>query len=333
MTAAAGAVVAVVLNWNKSDETIACVRSLQRQTWPDLSILVIDNGSSADQLALLRANLGDAQLIRHETNLGFTGGVNTGLRHASEAGADYIWLVNNDLVAPADTLRRLVAAIAAEPAIGLASPVIRNADTGGTIDFCGGFWSGNRQDFSTTVDPDTYRRWEREMPGQIWLAGTALLVRRQAYERIGLFDDRFFAYWEDNDYSMRSIRSGFRNIMVLDAEVFHRSGVNAPGAPGRPPHFFYYMARNEVLFWKKHGRSVMGLKQIWWTFERQFRQALRLRGSPDRVAALELGLWDGLWGRVGAYDPHRRLSPPGQMLFGLARPAIALCRDRGQAEN
>src|SRR5690606_33936073 len=89
-------------------------------------------------------------------------------------------------------------------------------------------------------------------PESICLWGTAILARREMLEEVGLLDMRFFAYFEDSDLSARSSAGGWLNIMCMKAAVLHeghRSTAN------RPPHFFYYMSRNEVLFWRKVLRS------------------------------------------------------------------------------
>ena len=311
-------VTAVVLNWNKSEETLSCLRSLEAQTWTKLRLLVVDNGSSAEQVEQLRAGLGQAELIRHSSNSGFTGGVNTGLRHAHAEGADYIWLVNNDLIAPPQTLERLVSAVDGKPEIGLASPVICNVDAGNEIEFCGGLW---REDdtFSTTSDRNTYFKWQTQYPNRIWLVGTALMISRHAFESIGMFDDRFFAYWEDNDYSIRSIIRGFYNIVVDDSEVFHSSGNIIQNPASKRPYYYYYMARNELLFLKKHASISSTPKLTLWALDRQLRQAERLKDHPMLVEAILLGLWDGICGRVGPYAPQRRLSMRGRLVIGTCR--------------
>ena len=79
-----------------------------------------------------------------------------------------------------------------------------------------------------------------------------MLIRRALVEAVGHFDEQFFAYWEDVDYSLRSIRAGYHNIVVSENEVRHAPGIHETGLSAKPPHFFYYMARNELLLTRKH---------------------------------------------------------------------------------
>ena len=83
------------------------------------------------------------------------------------------------------------------------------------------------------------------------LLGTALLIRRSLIETIGLMDDRFFAYVEDIDYSLRSTAAGFRNVEVPDAIVWHRFKRPVENPSGVPPYLHYYISRNYLLLWRK----------------------------------------------------------------------------------
>ncbi|MEA2738398.1 MAG: hypothetical protein QOH05_1705, partial [Acetobacteraceae bacterium] len=203
MTEAPPRVDIILLNWNKSALTLACVASLQARTYANARILVVDNGSVEQDVAALQAAEGPFKLVRNQHNLGFTGGVNVGIAQAMADGAAYIWLLNNDAVPTPDTLARLVAAAEADPRVGLASPVIQHMDGDDSIDTCCGLVHSAPLNFERTADPSMAADWMRTDPGRIWLVGTALLVRRSLIEKIGGFDDRFFAYWEDNDYSLR----------------------------------------------------------------------------------------------------------------------------------
>jgi GT2 family glycosyltransferase len=148
-------VAVIILNWNKAALTAACVAAVTRMTYQPVLILVIDNGSAAGSLGPLEALGAPFELMRNQANLGFTGGVNIGIARAMAAGADYIWLLNNDATPAADALALLVAAMQVDPRVGMASPVIRSADAGGKVDHCGGLWNGLVA--GTTADLATYR--------------------------------------------------------------------------------------------------------------------------------------------------------------------------------
>lgn len=101
----------VILNWNGWQDTLACVTSCCALTWPEYRLLVVDNGSTDGSEAILRDRLATGEVLQSGGNLGFAGGNNVGIRHALAAGAEYVWLLNNDTEVAPDALSELVAAL------------------------------------------------------------------------------------------------------------------------------------------------------------------------------------------------------------------------------
>ncbi len=299
----------VVLNWNGAEDTLRCIASLARQTHPNFRILVVDNGSTDGSTERLRA-LGDRiTLIESQENLGYTGGNNLAIREALKGEAGYVWLFNNDAVAEPDTLARLVAACEADPGIGLASPLVRDDADPALIHFAGGRFDLDTPIYEPTEDLEKARAWQEADPGHMALWGTAMLARRALVEKIGLLDERIFAYWEDIDYSIRCALAGFRNVMVFDAVIFHAAKPTILSPREVKPYYFYFMTRNELLLWRKFCPLKKYLRAALWTLRRQSRQIERMRDSQAHVDAVRAGIWDGFLGKGGAYHP------PG----GLAR--------------
>jgi GT2 family glycosyltransferase len=173
-----------------------------------------------------------------------------------------------------------------------------------------------------TSDLATYYRWVQVSPERIWLFGAALLMRRAMVEAVGLYDERFFAYWEDVDYSLRCVQTGYRNIVVPAAEVRHAAGTLKIDPSSKPVRYYYYMTRNELLFSRKHFGWWAGRRPLWWAMRRLLRRAKRLKGDPAITDAIFYGLFDGLTFRRGAFDPARRLPRPVRRLLLAANRAL-----------
>ncbi|HUB94753.1 MAG TPA: glycosyltransferase family 2 protein [Stellaceae bacterium] len=314
-----------VLSWNKIDNTLACLDSVFAQDYPNLRVVVVDNGSTDGSIEALRA-LGDRiELVQHGENLGFTGGCNAGIRHALAHGADYVWLLNNDSYCKPETLSLLVDYAEARPAIGLVAPIIADRRTG--ID---GF-AIRRIDLATgqieaTADPGEAEAMQERYPSQIMIKGTALLLKRGLIDRVGLLDDRFFAYCEDDDYCMRSAAAGFRAACVTAARVYHDETTPAPGQPWRQPYAFYYAVRNGLLFWRKHAHGLAGWRYGRWHACTMFRVLARGGYGPNETEAFADGLWSGLLGATGRWDPSRASHRMPRLLRRLfvAKPAVVL---------
>jgi GT2 family glycosyltransferase len=225
-----------------------------------------------------------------------------------------VWLVNNDAVVEPQTLSLLVAAMQADPRVGMCSPVIRYLE-GGKVEDAGTVFDLETATELATDDLEVARRWQAQHPDKFAIFGTALLLSRALVERVGLLDEDFFAYWEDTDLSIRSNLAGFRNRTVFEANVFHAKTPPEVSETGRKPHFYYYMARNELLLLRKHLRGALRLKALLWSIRRTLRRLNRRRDDPRVMDACLAGLWDGILRRTGEYRPDRRMPQPWRGLL------------------
>jgi GT2 family glycosyltransferase len=306
-----------ILNWNKRDDTLHCVASVLGHGYPNLRVVVVDNGSTDDSVPALRA-LGDRiDLIEHKDNLGFTGGCNAGMRHALAHAGDYVWLLNNDAECEPETLSHLVAYAEARPDVGMVSPII--TDLRSREDH----FAVGRLDLSTGIAGETTNAAEAEAmqsryPGQIMLKGTALLLKRALIERAGFLDERFFAYCEDNDYSVRCAAAGFRAACVTTERIYHDEG--QPGGGWRKPYAYYYAVRNGILFWRKHATGLAAWKYARWHACTMFRVLARSGYGRAETEAFADGLWSGLRGTTGRWKPS---CPSHHMPYFLRRVFVA----------
>ena len=295
----------VILNWRDGAATLACLDALAATDYPSFRVVVVDNASTDGSAERIAAR-GAVELLRNAANLGFTGGVNTGIRHAMAQGADYIWLLNSDAVTPPDVLSRLVAAAESDSRIGLVSPVFHDAAEPEKVEFCLGRFDPAARYATQTDRPEEALRWQRDHEDQVVLLGTALLIRRTLVEAIGSLDTRLFAYVEDVEYCLRSTRAGFRNVAVADAVVLHsfkRPGIDPASCP---PYLHYFMTRNYLLLWRSLPRPFLLRKASLWFLRQRLVQIERMAGDARAVEAVLAGLWHGVRGIGGPYDPLRR---------------------------
>ena len=296
-------VLVVLLNWNSPRETVAAVEAVLRSRYPSFEILIVDNGSTDESVAHLRTIVGErVQLIEVPENLGYTGGCNLGMKRALELGVDYVWLLNNDAVVPPETLGSLVLTAESDPKIGLVTPMTATETDPPLLTFAGGVvWPEVRR-YDETNDPAEAEAWEAQYPGRSLALGTAMLVRTSLIREIGMLDDRFFAYFEDIDYSARSIAAGYRNVVDRSVVVRHVQKSRETRPLEIRPHFWYYMARNESRFWRKHVGLRRSLRPTAGALLRFLVNLNACASKPESTAAIQAGLWDGWLDRGGAYD-------------------------------
>lgn len=238
----------IVLNWNRPDDTLACLASLSRLDYVAYQLIVVDNGSSDNSVAAIRAAYPQVTLLETGDNLGYVGGNNIGLQHAQAIGADYALLLNNDTEVAPDLLRLLVAATEADPAIGVAGPTIYYSDRPDVIWSAGGAidWKRGSTRMIGLNEPDR-GQFGSSSRSVDFVTGCALLIRMSVVEQVGMLDSRFFAYYEEVEWCVRIAQAGFKIVHVPQAKVWHKISLSEQGAS---PTIRYYMTRNQLLFLK-----------------------------------------------------------------------------------
>jgi GT2 family glycosyltransferase len=244
----------VIPMWNQLELTQRCLRSLQRlERRPD-AVVVVDNGSAPDPRVALEATFPGLTVLRLGSNRGFAGGCNAGIRHALEAGAEAVLLLNNDAVADARLLTELAAALEASPDIAAAGAKTLTDDERPRIHAAYGVltFHGSLVRIEGWLEPDLEKF---NQPRDVDMAsGSAVLLRREALEAVGLLDEEFFAYHEDVDWCARARRRGWRIRYVPSAVIYHRMHASTGGGYNRPIN--YLLARNAILFMRKNGSAT-----------------------------------------------------------------------------
>lgn len=246
----------VIPNWNGADRIRSCLDSLKEQG-QDHTVIVVDNGSVDKSVEIIEMYYPDTVLIRHSKNKGFAGGVNVGIRRAIEQGAKYVALLNNDAVADDNWLNHLVKFLEDNPKAGIATSKICD-DKKTHLDSTGDLYTiwglpyprGRGEAFSDKYDKET------------WIfgaSGGASLYRIKMLEQIGLFDEDFFAYYEDVDISFRAQLAGWKVAYVPKAVVYHEIGATSSAIKGFTT---YQTLKNlPLLLWKNVPWAIM--PKVW----------------------------------------------------------------------
>lgn len=213
----------VVPNWNGADMVGRAIKGLCTQSKKH-TIIVVDNGSTDDSLELLRplAKQKNIVLIEHAKNTGFTGAVNAGINYALSHNFWAVALLNNDAVPEKDWLQHLAERLESNPKIGIVTCKLLSAD-GKTIDSTGdqlstwGLPHARGRDEQTS---DTYDQNNRILAA----SGGASLYRCVMFKQIGLFDQDYFAYYEDIDISLRARLQAWEVYFEPRAVAYHQTG-------------------------------------------------------------------------------------------------------------
>lgn len=290
----------IILNWNGHRDTLECLESVFKLDYPNFKVIVVDNGSTDDSVTVIHKTYPQVMLIENRENLGYTGGNNIAMRYAMEHGADYMWLLNNDTVIEPDTLSKLVAVAGESPDIGLVCPVIYYYHAPDRVQFCG--TDVDWTDFLTPVHKST-RSWQRkDVKKSVSLVGTALLIKRSVIEKVGYLNGKYFAYGEDNDYSIRVAKAGYENVVVMSARIYHKDSGSTKGQ--KMPLQVFLRARNYYFLWMD---NLTGLKRCRYFLRYlahviSYSAMLNDEGSAECVSACLDGAWSALRGIGGQRD-------------------------------
>jgi hypothetical protein len=238
----------IVLNWNGKSDTLTCIESLQKQTHPT-TVICVDNGSGDDSAAAIRARFPAITLIETGANLGYAGGNNVGIRHALASDADFIFVLNNDITLEPNCIEVLVNECAAHPEIDAAAPKSVFSNEPHIIYFAGGHISADGHTHHIGYGDVNKPEYDVASPTE-WITGCALFVRRETFERVGLFDERFFLLFEDSDWSLHARHAGCQLHYLPAARVRHAGSASFGGK--RSPLYQYYRTRNSLLWIERH---------------------------------------------------------------------------------
>ncbi|HEY9000590.1 MAG TPA: glycosyltransferase family 2 protein [Mucilaginibacter sp.] len=255
----------VILNWNGLKYLREFLPSVMASTWPNLDIVVGDNGSSDDSVIFLKENFPTVQIIQNDKNYGFTGGYN---RVLEKVEADYFILLNSDVEVPAGWIEPVIELMESDSLIAAAAPKIRAfaqkdhfehaGAAGGFIDKYGYPFCRGRMFYEIEEDKSQYQQ-----SGEVfWATGAAMFVKKQYWVAAGGFDERFFAHMEEIDLCWRLKNMGYKVMYCAQSEVYHVGG----GTLNTENPFKTFLnfrnnlllLRNNLSFWR--GLFIIGIR-------------------------------------------------------------------------
>ena len=295
--------------------------SLNAISYPNFELILVDNASSDDSLAILERTRPQGVVLKNDANLGFTGACNRGIEYCLRKGYDYVLFLNGDVLVEPDFLDRLVEASDDRTMTAPKSYLYHHPgaldDSVGQFDWTRGIWKhqilGKRptDDFNQPRLVDTANL-------------SCLLVPSSALRNVGLLDNNFFIYYDDTDFVRRAHDAGYRLWFVPSAVIHHRKGATIGGS--ETAFGLYYLTRNRPYLISKHVRSPFR-RALFWTYfiaSRLVRVvALRLRGRPDLARAITAGMADYWRGRMG--KTMERAQPLAEDVIG--NPGLKLSEE------
>lgn len=248
-------VVSVIVNYKNPFDTIECVDSLLRNNYENLDIIIVDNASGDGSFETLRDHYSGTSKVRvifSKENRGYAGGNNIGIKLALKEGAEYILILNNDTIVPMELVETLVKVSVSLEDKAVIGTKIYYFDQKDKLWFAGGYFSRLRASGYHTgigqIDNGQFNR-QREVT---FLTGCLLFVPKRIFEVVGLFDEKFFLYGEDLDFSLRVLAKGFKLVYTPKTAVWHKVSASHKTDSQRVSSLMlYYTNRNRFLIARK----------------------------------------------------------------------------------
>ncbi len=303
----------VSVNYRQPEVTCDMLDSLRACTYPNLEVIIVDNGSLSDESARWRFHYPKVVALRIEENLGFAGGTNFGIQQAK---GELILMLNNDTLVAPDFLQPLVQTLRTHERVGMVSPKICFAEPANTIQYAGAVIGQPILGRGTKIghmEQDTGRYNDvrfTELPH-----GACMLVRRTVFEQVGLLPEFYFMYFEEHDFAVQARRAGYEVMYCGRSAIVHRQGQSLGAGH---PRKTYYLHRNRLTFYR---RTLSTFAYV------AFLAYYCCFGAPINALRLLLqGRLDHLQAMAQAIGYHLFPRPltSSTLRFGKTRQALAL---------
>lgn len=244
----------IIVNWNLKDDTLECIDSLLSAGLNPEDIILIDNGSSDGSVLEFEHRYANRlHLIKNQSNLGYARAVNLGLNHALSTDREWIFLLNNDTIVAPDIFQVFSATLQKRPGYLIQSPMIFFHEDPNRI-----WFAGSQLIPGTLLTRDKLRNQEYN-PGFPetypidFVNGCGMLVNKQVFKKIGLFDSSLIMYGEEVDFCWRARLAGYKMATSTKAHMWHKISLSAKRDM---PRTRFLKIRNQIYFYRKYSYGL-----------------------------------------------------------------------------
>lgn len=276
----------------------SCLESIKTLSYPQekLEVILVDNGLDPSLKKKAKKKFPKVSWLSEGKNLGFAAAVNLG---AKKAKGEWILVTNSDVVFDSKCLFELVKVGNSSPWFGILGPrvyclpkksEISDQDMPGFgTDF---FWGRPR-----SLSVGKLARLKKPIEVN-WVSGSGMMIKKRVIDKVGLLDERFFAYWEDADFGTRAKRAGFKAVLVPQAKLYHQGSVIMGKTS---PEKIYYLARNGRLFLSRYaspaGKVKLHLENLLVLLVKGAKGTFGI--NREENLAIVAGIFDYYQGRFG----------------------------------
>jgi hypothetical protein len=211
----------IIVNYNGKQFLEGCFKSILKQTYKNIEVIMVDNASSDESVEFTRKNFPQVKIIENKENSGYAGGNNLGFK---ECKGEYIMVLNNDVYLQENLVEKLLDAYKEIPNLGAVQPMIRLMNDKKNLDACGSFWTNTGFNYHYGI----YKNADLPIYNKTFpvysLKGVCILIPKNLIDKIGLFDDDFWCYFEETDFCHRVWLAGYECWYYPKTFLYHYMG-------------------------------------------------------------------------------------------------------------
>ena len=237
-----------ISTYNRKDDLLECLNSIKKGNYPNIAIVIADNGCEDGTSAAVRKAFPKAKVVRTKKNLGVSGGKNLAIKNAPQ-DAEFLLLLDDDYILKKNSISELVKAINGREEYGAATAKVLYIENPKIIQLAGskvGLFTGINYIKSGPDGPEFKEPFDTEGIG-----GTGL-VKAEVIKKVGLYDEVYHYYYEDADLGRRIVQAGYRIRSVPSSEILHKLPLDEKRGKERWFDRAYYVARNKIIFMRKY---------------------------------------------------------------------------------
>ena len=283
----------IIVNWKQYQLTKLCLYSLQKIKYDNYQIILIDNESNPKELKKIKNQFDKIITFPNQKNLGFTGANNIGIEYAIKNDFEYVMLINNDTEVEKNFINPLIELLEKNQNFGAAQPLILNYYNRNKVWSAGGFLN---KFFGYTYMIKSPEGIKKNID---WITGCCFFLRTDVIKKIGLLDEKFFAYYEDVDWSIRIKNAGYDLAFVKSSVVYHhgsKSSKNESNEGTLSPFVHYLNIRNHIFLLRKNKDVFNSVGVLFFQFFKivSYSVYFIVRVRINKLNMVYKGLVDGL---------------------------------------
>lgn len=243
----------IVLNFNAYKDTIECLKSLKAITYPNYEIVVVDNASKDNSFEKISETFKDITLLRSENNYGYANGNNIGIKYTLSKKAEYVCILNNDVVVEKNFLEPLMERMLIEPQLGLIGPCICDFYQRDHIQAMGSSLNMVTGLTRARLKNDLWEEHKEEEREVGYLGGACFIIKAEVFNKIGFIPENYFLFFEETEFCLKALQSEFKMLCLAKSRVYHKGSFTISKYSGLS---YFFLNRNRVIFMRRNANKL-----------------------------------------------------------------------------